>query len=253
MPSNLEFREPRCSGLQAYVTRCDVSGWLHTTGHSASVTPPTAEITLSSGKLCLSLSRADCFRTLWNDTLSVTYHTSCFQKSVYWHENNLPYCLYFIFLIAGQSVVFRTHWGVLWSQPITTTYTPFGQRRQTAELHPASSLSTEENYGKWVKQADPSNLTSSVGSCPLCRKQNDVEARHPAVMADCAIINRQTDTHRHSEMSISCRLYCVSSPQLASGIPTDARWIGCAGHVARRGGTEIYTAFGGENRRTQYT
>jgi hypothetical protein len=39
------------------------------------------------------------------------------------------------------------------------------------------------------------------------RKQNNVEARHPTVIADCAVIT-------HSEMS-------VSSPQLATGIPTD--------------------------------
>jgi len=133
--------------------------------------------------------------------------------------------IFYIF-ITGQSAVFRTHRQRTpmiercfvrpsQSPPLTLQYVvcaPVGQRRQTAELRHRVRPSIFLEYGRKlrkVRQASrPTNLTSSVGSCPLRRKQNDVEARHPAVIADCA-------ASTHSELS-------VSSPQLATGIPTDA-------------------------------
>jgi len=45
-------------------------------------TPAIAQITLSSVKLCLALSKADCFRMLWNETVHHSLHAFYASKNV---------------------------------------------------------------------------------------------------------------------------------------------------------------------------
>ena len=140
--------------------------------------------------------------------------------------NKLPHVFIFYIFVIVQSAVFRTHWqrtpmidrcsvGPSQSPPLTlqnVVCAQVGKRRQTTELRyrvtPSIFLEYWRKLRKVCQASRPSNLTSSVGSCPLRQKQNDVGARHPAVTSHCAVIT-------HSEMA-------VSSPHLASGIPTDA-------------------------------
>lgn len=131
MTSSLEFRVPLCSGLQVYITRRDVSGWGHKASESASLTPATAKITLSSGKRHLALSRADCFRMLWNETIHHSLHEFYASKnvcSVLGINFHIFYILYFYHWSVDSvqnTLTTHSHDRQVFcrSQPITTTDT----------------------------------------------------------------------------------------------------------------------------------